>query len=354
MSTVSYDVLENVIDYSKAFNMPAEKPQSLLEEVRTGAPLKATSFHWWEEDRAPVETTLSAEHAIAGVYAMTDITPFVKGSLFKVGALTVSVDSISGSNVTGTVIDGADAIIAVDTAVYLIGNAQPESSSGQEVARHDKKKVYNYTQIMRETYTVSETQMAVDKEVGQQEMTEGVASIITRFRDYSSGMLWSPIQVDAPNNSIARVAGGVPFFANANGTKLTGALNAANISTFAETLYNNVGAKPKEIWINPANQATFSDMDASTQRRDQESVLRGAYAEKFVTKQGKQFLIKTDVNIPLDKAYFMNSTDIMFRVLRPLTSKPVATDDDSAKVAVVTEFSVEVNPSSQMGIFTIA
>ncbi len=353
MSTVSYDVLENVIDYSKSFNQPAEKPQDLLGEVKTGAKLKATSFHWYEEDRAPVETTLSAAHAVAGVYAMTDITPFVKGSLFKVGALTVSVDSISGSDVTGTIIDGTDAIIAINTEVYLIGNAQPESSSGQEINRHDKKKVYNYTQIMRETYTVSETQMAVDKEVGKQEMVEGVASIITRFRDYSAGMLWSSIQVDAPNNSTARVAGGVPFYAAANGTALSAALTAVNVSTFSETLYNTVGAKPKEIWINPANQRVFSVMDAATQRRDQDDVVRGAYAERFVSLEGKQYLIKTDVNIPLDKAYFMNSSDIVFRVLRPLTSKPVATDDDSAKVAVVTEFSVEVNPSSQIGVFTI-
>lgn len=354
MSTVTYDVLENVIDYSKAFNQPAEKPQNLLDEVKTGAPLKATSFHWYEEDRAVVETTLSAAHSAAGVYAVTDITPFVKGSLFTVGDLTVSVTSISGSNITGAVIDGTDGTIAIDSAVVLIGNAQAESSSGQEVTRNDKKKVYNYTQIMRETYTVSETQMAVDKEVGLQEMVEGVASIITRFRDYSASMLWSSIAVNPANNTAARIAGGIPYYAAANGTALTGALTAANISTFAETLYNNVGAKPKEIWINPANQGTFSDMDASTQRRDQESVLRGAYAEKFVTKQGKQFMIKTDVNIPLDKAYFMNSSDVMFRVLRPLTSKPVATDDDSAKVAVVTEFSVEVNPSSQMGVFTIS
>lgn len=353
MSTVSYDVLENVIDYSKEFNQPAEKPQDLLGEVGTGAALRATSFHWWEEDRAPMETTLSAEHAIGGVYAMTDITPFVKGSLFKVGALTVSVNSISGSNITGTVVDGTDAVIAISTAVYLSGNAQPESSSGQEVARHDKKKVYNYTQIMRETYTVSETQMSVDKEVGQQEMVEGVASIITRFRNYSADMLWSPIQVDAPNNSTARIAGGVPFFAAANGTAGSGALTADLISDFTEVLYNEVGAKPQEIWCNPATQKTFSVMDAATQRRDQESVLRGSYAERFTTLNGKQFTIKTDVNIPTNKVYFMNSSDIKFRVLRPLTSKPVATDDDSAKVAVVTEFSLEVNPSSQMGIYTV-
>ncbi len=354
MSTVSYDVLENVIDYSKDFNQPAKTPQMLLDEVGTGASLTATSFHWWEEDKAPTETTLSAEHTAAGVYSMTDITPFVKGSLFKVGTLTVSVDSISGSDVTGTVIDGSDGTIAISTAVYIIGNAQVESSSGQDLERHDKKKIYNYTQIMRETYTVSETQMSVSKEVGKQEMEEGIASIITRFRDYSAQMLWSSIQVNPSNNNSARIAGGVPFFASANGTAGSGALTADTISDFAETLYNEIGAKPQEIWCNPATQKTFSVMDASTQRRDQESVLRGSYAERFTTLNGKQFLIKTDVNIPTTKVYFMNSSDIKFRVLRPLTSKPVSTDDDSAKVAVVTEFSVEVNPSSQMGIYTIA
>ena len=354
MSVESYDVLENVIDYSKGFNQPSQTPQSLLDEVGTGAKLTDTGFHWWEQSKAPLETELGAEHTSGGVFAVKDAQPFVKGTIFTVGGLTCSVDSISGLNITATILDGSDTTIAVDTAVLVTGNAQTEGSSGQELERHDKFKVYNYTQIMRETYTVSETQMSISKEVGKQEMTEGIASIIERFRNYSAKMLWSSIQVNPANNSSARIAGGIPFFMKTLGTKGSGAVTATNISAFAEILYNEIGAKPVEIWMNPANQATFSDMDASTQRRDQSNVVRGAYAERFVTKQGKQFLIKTDINIPMDKIYFMNSEDVKFRVLRPLTSKPVSTDDDSAKVAVVTEFSLEVNPVSQFGEWTIA
>ena len=350
----SYDPLENVIDFSTKFLQPSLTPQTLFDVISSGANLKRSEFHWWEQKKKPRTTNLSGAYTIAdGVLAVDSIDPFVVGSLVGLDAMIFRVDSIAALNLTVTLIDGTDANALDNAVVTAISNAQVEGSTGSLTTRNPKIKVENVTQIMRETAKVSNTQMDTDKEVGAQEMIEEIAQIIRTFRDDASSLLWNTYKVDPSDNATARIAGGVAYYVQQNGYTTSGANTGANISTFIRTIYDTKGGKPMELWMNPATQATISGFDATYFRRDIDSNVRGFVATEFVTLNGEQLTIKTDVNIPTNKMYAMNSSDVQWRPLRGMKTTPLGKVGDYTEVEVVAEISVEVNPSNQMGEFTI-
>jgi hypothetical protein len=351
----SYDVLENVVDFSTKFLQPSLTPQTLFDVISSGANLKRSEFHWWEQKKKPRTTNLSTAYTIAdGVLEVDSVAPFVVGSMVGVDAMIFRVTSIAALILTVSLVDGTDANAVDDSVVTAISNAQVEGSEGSLTTRNPKFKVENVSQIMRETAKVSMTQMETDKEVGAQEMIENVAQIIKGFRDDASSMLWSTFKIDPANNTTARIAGGVAYYVLQNGYSTSGSNTGANLSTFISHMYDVIGGKPKELWMNPATQKTISAFDATYFRRDIDSKTRGFVATEFVTLNGQQVTIKTDVNIPVSKIYAMNSSDVVWRPLRQLKSNPLGKKGDYMEVEVVAEISIEVNPSSQMGVFTIS
>lgn len=354
MPTTTYDVLENVVDYSTRFLQPSLTPQTLFDVISTGMSLKNTEFHWWEQKKKARTTTLSGAYTIAdGVLAVTSADPFVVGSIIGLDAMAFRITAITALNLTVELVDGTDANASSGATVTVLSNAQVEASTGSLTNRQDKIKVENVSQIMRETAKVSMSQIDTSKEVGAQEMIEQVAQIIRGFRRDAGSLLWSTFKVAPSDNTTARIAGGVAYYIQANGYTTSGALTGANITTFIRYIYDEVGGTPTELWMNPATQATFSGFDSSYFRRDIDSTMRGFVATEFVTLNGEQLTLKTDVNIPTDKVYAMNSSDVQFRPLRQLKSTPLGKVGDYMEVEVVAEISCEVNPSNQMGEFTI-
>jgi hypothetical protein len=350
----SYDPIENVIDFSNKFLQPSLTPQTLFDVISTGANLRRSEFHWWEQKKKPRTTALSGAYTIAdGVLAVDSVAPFVAGSMVGLDAMVFRVISIAALNLTVELVDGTDANASSAAVVTAISNAQLEGSEGSLTTRNPKIKVENVSQIMRETAKVSMTQMDTDKEVGAQEMIENIAMIIKGFRDDSAGLLWNSFKVDPSDNLTARIAGGVAYYVAQNGYATSGTNIGANISTFISHMYDVIGAKPKQLWMNPATQKTFSAFDDDYFRRDIGTKTRGFVAVEFLTLNGVQLEIKTDVNIPVDKIYAMNSSDVVWRPLRNLKSTPLGKVGDYMEVEVVAEISVEVNPSCQMGVFTI-
>lgn len=358
MPTTTYDVLEKVIDYSNRFLAPRDLPRGLFDAVGTGATLKAPEFHWWEKKQRPRTSTLSAGYT-AGAFAFVVIStlPYTIGSVVGLNGVSYKVTAINLGTKTLTValLDGTDANALIGDSVDVLSNANVEGASDNQAERMPKIKAENVTQIMRETAKVSNTMMVTDKEAGAQEMTEQVADIISQFRYNIAQQMWSNYKVAPADNTGTRIAGGVPLFVKANGyAPATAVLNGANLSAFVQYIYETQGGTPRELWMNPATQATISGFDASFLRRDADtSTQRGQYATKFVTLNGVEMMIRTDVNIPTNEIYAMNSSDIQFRPLRNLTSSPLGKVGDFTEVEVVAEISFEVNPSNQMGVFTI-
>ncbi|MCP4254844.1 MAG: DUF5309 domain-containing protein [Candidatus Scalindua sp.] len=356
--TTTYDVLEKVIDYSSKFLAPRELPRGLFDAISTGSTLKAPDFHWWEKKQRPRTSDLTAGYT-AGAFAfvVASTLPYTIGSVVGVAGVSYKVTAINTGTKTLTValLDGTDANAAIGVAVDVLSNANIEGSTDNLSERMPKIKGENVTQIMRETAKVSNTMMVTDKEAGAQEMTEQVGDIISQFRYNLARQLWSGYKVAPADNTGTRIAGGVPLYVKTNGYAPSGAvLSGDNLSAFVQYIYETQGGTPRELWMNPATQALISKFDASYLRRDADSNLRGTYATRFVTLNGIEVEIKTDVDILTSEIYALNSSDVSFRPLRSLTSSPLGKVGDYTEVEVVAEVSIEVNPSNQMGVFTIS
>jgi hypothetical protein len=362
--TTTYNVLEKVIDYSTKFLQPRALPRGLFDAVATGSTLRAPDFHWWEKKQRPRTSALTADYTAGGfAFTVASTLPYTIGAIVGVAGVSYKVTAINTSTkvLTVALLDGTDANALTGVAVDVISNANIEGAVENLAERMPKIKAENVTQIMRQTAKVSNTMMETDKEAGGQEMTEQVADIIKEFRLDVAAQLWSGYKVAPADNTGTRVAGGVPYYVKANGYAPAGAtLNGDNLSTFVQYLYDDQGGTPMELWMNPVNQALISKFDASYLRRDITSVdaggatTRGTYATKFVTLNGKELNIRTDVNIPTTEIFAMNSSDIQIRPLRNLKSEPLGKVGDFTEVEVVAELSFEVNPSNQMGVFTVS
>ena len=356
--TTTYDVLEKVIDYSDRFLAPRELPRGLFDRVATGMNLKAPDFHWWEKKQRPRTSALSADYTAGAFAFVVDSTlPYTVGSVVGVAGVSYKVTAINTGTKTLTValLDGVDANALTGVAVDVLSNANIEGSVDNLAERMPKIKAENVTQIMRETAKVSNSMMVTDKEAGAQEMTEQVADIISQFRYNWSKQLWSNYKVAPVDNTGTRIAGGVPLYVKTNGyAPVATTLDGDNLSTFVQYLYETQGGTPRQLYMNPATQALISKFDATYLRRDAESTARGTYATRFVTLNGIEMDIVTDVDIPTTEIYAMNDSDVMFRPLRGLTSSPLGKVGDYTEVEVVAEVSIEVNPSNQMGVFTIS
>jgi hypothetical protein len=362
--TTTYDVLEKVIDYSNRFLAPRELPRGLFDRVSTGMTLRAPDFHWWEKKQRPRTSDLSADYT-AGAFAFVVVStlPYTVGSIVGVAGVSYKVTAINLGTKTLTValLDGTDANALTGVAVDVLSNANIEGSLENLAERMPKIKAENVTQIMRETAKVSNTMMVTDKEAGAQEMVEQIADIISQMRYNWSKQLWSTYKVAPADNTGTRVAGGVPYFVKANGyAPAATTLDGDNLSAFVQYLYENQGGTPLQLYMNPVNQAVISKFDDSYLRRDITSTMsegattRGRYATKFVTLNGIEMNIVTDVDIPVNEIYALNDSDISFRPLRGLKSEPLGKVGDFTEVEVVAEVSIEVNPSNQMGVFTIS
>lgn len=359
--TTTYDVLEKVIDYSNKFTAPREIARGLFDRISTGMGLKAPNFHWWEKKQRPRTSALTADYTASGLaFTVASTLPYTIGSVVGVAGVSYKVTAINTSTkvLTVALLDGTDADALTGVAVDVLSNANVEGSASNEAERMPKVKAENVTQIMRETAKVSNTMMVTDKEAGAQEMTEQVADVISQFRYNLAKNLWSTYKVAPSDNTGTRISGGVPYYVKANGYAPAGAsLTGANLSTFVRYIYDVQGGTPLELWMNPATLDTISGFDSSFLRKDigdGTNVTMGIAPTKFVTTNGITLMLRTDVDIPTTEIYALNSSDVQFRPLRNLTSSPLGKVGDYTEVEVVAELSIEVNPSNQMGVFTIS
>lgn len=351
--TVSYDILESRVDYSTKYLMPREV-QGLFNEVGTGANLVNSKFHWWETYLAPRTTTLNGAYTAGdGVMTVTSVEPFSVGTLFEADSITFHVSAINETTkvITVAVIDGADADIADASTLTIVSTANIEGSEGGSYDRKDKIQKENVSQILREIIRVSGTAMEQGKEVGGAEAQEALTAKIQKMRRDLASMLWSKVRIMPTDNTSARIAGGVPYFV---GNKKSGAFTGSAISTAVKSFLDEKGAMPTEIWMNPSRHQTLSEtFDATYLRRDINDGRVGRVATTIVLGTGEELTIKTDVNIPADKLYVMNSRDVIWRPLRPMRSEPLGKKGDYYEVELLAEVSIEVNPSSQMLEYTV-
>ncbi|MCP4323823.1 MAG: DUF5309 domain-containing protein, partial [Alteromonadales bacterium] len=197
----------------------------------------------------------------------------------------ITAINATGLVLTLAVVNGTDADRAAGVVITVLTNAIAEGGGGVINARNPEVKRTNTTQIMFDIMQISKSAGLSAQEVDGKEFAKQVADKMAQFRNDTRGLLWSDYYEAADTKGDIAIAGGIPHYVHANGYNPTAtALNAVNLSEFVRHLYDNIGATPKELWMNPVDRATISTtFDATFFRRDADSTRRGVVAETFMT-----------------------------------------------------------------------
>lgn len=357
--TVSQDINDIVEEYSKKWLEPKEAPMGLFDLVGRGEKLSKTGkWEWWERLRRPRVGAVGTDYTAGdGVIVVADVLPFFQNAIIKLSTGVFRVTAINETTKTLTValVSGVDPATAVATTqIKVVSNANVEGGVGSANSRNPEKIRYNTTQILYDVFSMSVSSFESDQKVGGREYLKQVSDKMAQYRNDVRGMLWSDVYVEATSSDIAPIAGGVPKYVAENGYTDTGAINHDNLTAFIRAIYDEKGGVPLELWVNPTDADTISDLDASQFNRDANNTQRGVSVNTYKTKDGIVLDIMRDPKIEQGKLYALNSKDVQIRPFRDLKVEPLAKTGDFYNFEVVAELSLEVNPSSQMGVFTVS
>lgn len=358
-NTVSQDVLDLVDEYSKRFFEPRAIPKGLWDEVSVGERLSKTGkTEYWEKKRRARKTTVASAYTAGdGVVVVTTIDPFFENAIISLGTALFRVSAINSTTNTLTIVEvsGTDADVASGQTITVKTNAAVEGSTANASSRNDEFEVNNTTQIMYDVIEMSQSVFESDQKVGGREFVKQVADKMADFKKNASENLWSEtINIPTTKGDLGFMAG-IPYYISANGyTGSSLALTGANLSEFLRYMYDEQGGAPTELWMNPVDLMTISNFDSGYFQRDAGSGERGIVARSFTSTTGIEVMLKTDPTITSGSLYAFNSADVVWKPFRDLQVNPLAKTGDNVKFEVVTEMSLEVNPSNQMGVFVVA
>ncbi|PLR84656.1 hypothetical protein CVD25_01075 [Bacillus canaveralius] len=202
-------------------------------------------FSWLEDDLgARWDAINNAAGYAAGV---TDII-VDNGDYFSVGDLvkvprTGEVLAVTAVNVnTLTVVRGygvtAAAAIVDNDPIVIIGNANQEGSGTREIKTTNEIEVFNYTQIFKTPFGVTNTQNASAnygmKDLAYQQKKKGTEHMM----DMSRSFLFGEKKLDTSGNKPKRTTGGLLSFLTANRYDAGGALTQSEFDqNIAEVVF---------------------------------------------------------------------------------------------------------------------
>lgn len=262
-----------------------------------------------------------------------------------------------------------------DTLRAAASNAQLEGDDFSFSTVTPTVRVGNYTQIMRETYLISNTLEAIDKagrdsEIAYQRMKVGTTLKLD--------LEWACTQAqagDAGGTGTARKFAGLNAWVKTNVDKHSGGVNPTYTSgvpsavrtdgtqrAFTETILKSAvqscytsGARLHTLMVGPFNKAAFSAFSGSATRNiDQSNVNPNplavvAAADVYVSNFGTLRVIPNRIQRDRD-AWLIDWDFVNLRWLRPFEEKRPAITGDAEKRAVVGEVTLEVRNEKALGL----
>jgi hypothetical protein len=258
-----------------------------------------------------------------------------------------------------------DALAAPDT-----GNAQIEGDDTAATAATPTKRVANYTQISKKSWTISGTLEAVDKAGRKSEQAYQMAKKSKELKRDMEAILTSSQVAVAGDSATARKTAAFDSWLitntnNGNGptgdyayttTPITArtVATAGNIRAFSETILKDVlqkqwesGGQTKLLMVGGVNKTRASGFvgiaeirkDAGAGRK--QATIVGA-ADIYVGDFGDVEVIPNRF-MPKDRAYVEDPDYVSLAVLRPFFKEQLAKTGDAEKWHMVVEYGLQVD-----------
>lgn len=356
-------------------------------------------FAWYEEELRPIRLQVSAALATTGQTSLTIITANTETALDVVAGDLLMVEKAAATSFSYEIVEVSTSPSASDTLVvtrgsagttaatiatssYLlkIGNAFEEGSGGPKAVSRKPTKVYNYTQIFKTSYNLTNTANATHFRTGDALKNDKKRKMFDHSVALEQAFLFgSRYETTGSNSKPKRYTGGLMYFlADAyNATDkpiiqtISSALTTAGTNTFLDATYKMfdygyTGAGNERIvlagngFLNYLNKWVKADA-ATRMNQDGGVKVFGMELAKWTIPQGT-FYIRTHPLMNVNSrytngAFFINPSAIRYRPLAGRDTKFLDNtqlpDEDQKEGMWLTEAGVEFNHLRSMAYIAV-
>lgn len=356
----SYSVSENA-DYVDSVFYAIQNPKApFLNLMAPGLEVNSTKCEWWEDVRLPSKSTLGAAHVKdSGTLTLASAKGVRVGTVMKVGdVLYRATDIVQATGVVAVVALNTDVDATIGTVATFLNSAALEGSGRQDSDYAQSVKRSNVTQIISDFVDVSGTQTAVNRLVGPDDLVDTqTAKKLNRIYLQLARSIFDNAMVDPEDEKTPRVFGGILDLVSRYGyAPAAAALSVANLDAFLIEMDQERGAIIDELWMNPNTLSKFVSLAPSEVQvtTDNASVI-GYVPRVYNSKAGYSVSLKTDPNIVAGKILLGRPGDVALRPLatRQFYVKVIDDGTDAVRRKVIGEYTLEINPVSQFGLFTV-
>jgi hypothetical protein len=361
-TVTSYDVPTNARDVSDIFIEIKYGNTPLMNEIEVREAVKDKTFAWWEDRLLPTSSTIktgSPFTAGEGQITLESAHGVRIGTIIRCESSLYRVTSVNvTTGVCEIVVIKDDANHAEAVPVYFQNTANVENSSRKPSDYTPEIQIENVCQIIRDDLEISETELAIEQEVGPSDLLskEAVKKMKRIYRQLAWDIWWG-YKVKPAGKNEPRIMGGVDYFISNYGfAPAPAAFSPANLDAFIYEMDQTYRAEVVELWMNPHVRVMFADLNDSLVRVSREDKTVGRIVDRYISKHGYELRLRADANAPNNKIFLMTPNQIGLRPLRrrQFQVKQIAEDgDDGVKTKLIGEYTMEINPCTTMGVFTI-
>ncbi len=324
-------------------------------------------FEWLEDDLLP---RWDAINNVAG-YDTDDTSIIVdngvyfsKGDVVKVPRTGEAILVTAVATNTLTVVRGygttAGAAIVDNDPLVIIGNANEEGSGTRDIKTTKESAVYNYTQIFKTPFGVTNTQAATKmyggKDLSYQQRKAGVQHKIDIARSFMFGEKKSETTDGQPR----RTTGGLLSFLSKNNYDAAGALTESEFdNNVAETIFK-FGNKTKILLCSARLISVINGWGKGKLQINNQAAKYGLKIFDYITPFGT-FHMMNEQRILEGAVYggYGVVVDPEYVFFRPLQGRDTkletniqANDEDQRKDQYITECGLEVRNAECHGVIT--
>lgn len=352
----SYDenTVANREDLADVISMISPTETPLLTMLNRGPKALNTKHEWLEDALRGMTDTLSA----AATIGQTSIR--VNNAATRIPCTTsypvlIRIDEelilvqYRTTNYLSKIVRGYDssssAAHSSSATVEIIADLDAEGSDARTALAQTKTRPYNYTQVFRETVSVSGTQKAllmagvVGSEVDYQ--------IAQKYKEIAIKVeraLITGIRVVNSSTATYRTLGGIWNFISTNKTNASSAaVTEANIEADAKACYD-AGGRPAVLMCNSTQMQKIISLYKGRVRTEAEAIFGGIEISKILCPWTASGVLNLILNpwVPQHEYYILDMAKLSLIPLRDFFMKPLAVTGDAENHEIVGEYTFEV------------
>jgi len=278
---------------------PSATPLTLLTTKSSKSSCYNPKFDWLEDRAMPITDTVNGTAVTAATEIVVDnVGYFAPNQLIKHvnDNEVIKITSIAGSSLTVVRSWGGTAAAQLDDGAELliIGSAATEGASAETPRQVQQTTGYNYTQIFRNNFAVTNTQEASKLYGGSAIAYLHKARGIDHAKQIElSGFFGERAEVTT-GTWPQRSTGGLQEFVTTNSTDFTGALTLAEIEAASQVDFR-YGRKKKMLFCARAVASNITALAHNSLRAVSSDKTFGIGLTEFVTTHGVYMIVPHDL-----------------------------------------------------------